>query len=219
MIFIPYLLKAKIRSRTVISLSYPSRRAILQTAIGLQLLPSGRAWAIGLDIKLSELADVIEAATKAVEKIPDIVKAATVGIDQGVRAIIARRVRNKLIDLDARLKINNNVSNKSVLGQLDAYIAQWNKHKTAEATVSAGQLANQWSAVLALVKDTLTEAKGLLADLRENRSDLVLNDAYDSLLGALAAKIGVFDQLLTSPAPSTEAEISALTSLRSNSMT
>lgn len=155
-------------------------------------------------VDLSNLGKALGAAAEAVGKLGDsVAHLASLG-EQGWNTVSARRTRDRLRDISARLTILSAQQNARVIQSLDEYIQE------AKDGLSTNLLQTAWSQLVSRLNETLSNVQALLKDLEIERSDLVTQNVYRDLVETLAARAGLLDKLSKSSAPTSTDEIQSL---------
>jgi hypothetical protein len=153
---------------------------------------------------ISDAANALDAAAKAIATLGDSI-AHLVGLgDHTWQTVSARNTRKRLIDLSARASTLVTVKNGALVSSLEKYI---NDTKPT---------AKEWSDVTKGIQDVITDATDLLRDLEAERSDFVLQEAYQDLKAALGARVSILTELGNLPPPTSEAERKALKQVDAN---
>jgi hypothetical protein len=145
--------------------------------------------------------DAIGAAGDAIAKLTDGVKHLVVTGAQGYDYVAAKRDHDRLRDISARATDLAYSHNAVVISSIDAYLAL--KHPTP----------GDWHVITEGTQRVIDSVKVLLDDVRNERSDFVLEDAYGKLAGSLQSRGLLLGKLAKLPAPKTAQERAALRQL------
>jgi len=152
-------------------------------------------------VDIQKLGDVLKAAADAIAKLGDsIAHLVTLGA-QGWDAASARRTHSRLIDLRKRL-ISYRRSQGAVASTFDGYVAR----------IDAGRMPRQldWTMATNGLLPLIQELSSLIEDLKAERSDFVLEVAYESLYATLDARLTLFQRLREGDAPRSPEQVEAL---------
>jgi hypothetical protein len=163
-------------------------------------------------VELKGLAEVIDAAAKAIGTFADsIAKAAGLTL-KGYDEVAARRDSKRLRDLYVHLA-------EYTMGQglgwskLNGYVASARsaveRGGGTVAAEDAARLASLWGELLERVASLLGKVEEILAKWRAERSDVVLEEEYATILSALGQREGLFRELMELPPPLEPDEIAA----------
>jgi hypothetical protein len=153
---------------------------------------------------LREAAEAVGAASDAIEGLTDGIKhlVNTGAADYNYEA--AKRERARLISLSARGRMMAQVSQRRVVESIDSYTRL--KHPTPA----------DWEKVRGDVIKALKGVSALLEDVKQERSDFVLEKAYNTLSYTLSARERLLEKLSSLDPPTTPEERQALQELNDN---
>jgi hypothetical protein len=181
-------------------------------------------------VELESLGKALGLAADAVGKLGDSIAHLISLGNQGFNAVQAGRTRERLKDIDARLVQLNNVANVTVVNSIQEYIKIWETNKKRGIVI--GQLdesdrsdwfgrprdewdmsiVESWKNIYGNVNTAILDVTDLLADLREERSDFILEESYNTLYSILRNRVSVLEGLGRNP-PVTPSEIERLRAL------
>jgi hypothetical protein len=174
------------------------RRSVLRAvALATVFLVPTKARAVSL-IDLKGLGNAIDAAADALGKLADSLAHAVSLGDKGYSVVRARVIKSTLKDIDARLTDLAQTTQSALVQNMHGYVEL--ARRMIQATGGSretlrAELRSSWKPVVDGIRDVLTKTKNLLNELRQDRSDFVLEDARGALLSALDAKVGLLDTL------------------------
>jgi hypothetical protein len=149
---------------------------------------------------LQEAAEAVGAASEAIEGLTDSMRRVNSGkVDYSYDA--AKRERDRLISLSARGRVVAQRSQRRVVERIDDYSRL--KSPSPE----------DWEKVRGDVIKALQGVSALLEDVKQERSDFVLEKAYNTLTYSLSARERLLEKLSTLDPPSTPEERQALREL------
>jgi hypothetical protein len=190
-------------------------KAIQRRAVLIGLLTSAlpvRGYAITL-VDLKGLGDAIDAAAGALEKLADGVGHIVSLGDRGWSVASARRARERLKDMDARLVDLARTKQSALVDNMRLYVELGERMIQASGSIKElllSELEGSWRLVIDGISQVLAMTNGLLDDLRADRSDFVLESARGTLLDVLQSKIGLLDKLKFDANPQSPDEIAEL---------
>jgi hypothetical protein len=162
-------------------------------------VPDHVAWPQASKLQiLKEVVEAIESAGKALTSLTEGVSSLVRAGASGYSYVSAERERNRLVDISARASQLRADQNVVVIRTIDEYLAK--KSPTSE----------DWSAVQQGITQTLSSVTALLKDVKAERSDFVLEGAYQDLLRTLGSRQGLLEKLRLLGPPSTPEERNAL---------
>jgi hypothetical protein len=130
-----------------------------------------------MQIEITHVAEVIRALTEMFGKITDDVAHFLQTGDRGLEYLAAKRLHTRLVAICAR-------STWDITEQqscLDRYLA------------ISGPQPEAWKAVMHELEHMLRDVKELLAELKRERSDFVLDSTYERLIGVLHGEARVLE--------------------------
>jgi hypothetical protein len=145
-----------------------------------------------------EIVGLLGATGDAIIKITDGIKHLIVTGVSGYNHIAADRERKRLIRMSAVATDLASTHQAIVVRSIDEYL------DSSEPTIF------DWIAVKEGVSGVLEEIRDLLDDVREERSEFVLESAYERLLRSLGIRSSFLEGLSRVPPPTTEEERDAL---------
>jgi hypothetical protein len=151
----------------------------------------------------TEAIAVVAAAGDAITRIVYGVKHLVVTGASGYNYLAAQRQRDRLIELSARATDIQVTSNVAVIRSLDEYLG---KRRPS---------ASDWMAVQESLAQVLEHLVELLDDVRHERSDFVLEEAYRKLLETTSSRAMLAGQIGSLPPPSNDEERRAVRQLTS----
>ena len=162
---------------------------------------------------LRALSDLLATAADSIAKFGDsiahIVSLGTRAYDE----VSARRVRVRVKDISARLVNVHRVSNASIYSGIEGYIAKARQHHASLVSNEPSNpksLQTSWSEFVRVLPIPLEQISELLGDVSRERSDLVFENSYGEVLAALNSRVGIIQDLMNLPPPTTPQEIEAL---------
>jgi hypothetical protein len=141
-----------------------------------------------------EIAGLLGAAGDAIIKITDGIKHLITTGFSGYSYIAAERERKRLIELSALATDLSSTAQVRVVRSIDEYLE------------SSDPTPDDWFAVTQSIGWVLTMIGVLLDDIKKERSEFVLESAYQSLLRSLDSRFSLLDKLSNVPPPTTEEE-------------
>jgi len=141
-----------------------------------------------------EIADVLGAAGDAIIKITDGIRHLVVTGATGYSHIAAQRERKRLVEISAVATDLRLTHQGALVRSIDEYL----------------ESSRGWYTVSRGISLVLGQVRALLDDVREERSEFVLETAYEKLLEALAGRVSLLERLEGVPPPTTEQEREAL---------
>jgi hypothetical protein len=181
-----------------------SRRRVFCVVAFLSAFRCGNVNASLVDIE--NLGKALSDAADAIGKLGDsIAHLAALGA-KGWDAVSARRTRDRLIDISARLSVLSRAQ-VVMLRNIDEYITQY---CTDSGCVSSFEAQDSWEALVDGVTGITNDVSVLLVDLENERSGLVTEDVYQDLIGTLQDRKEALSVVRLSLAPSSAADLRAL---------
>jgi hypothetical protein len=153
---------------------------------------------------LTEAAEAMGAASEAIEGLTDGIKHLGRGRSATYSYDAAVRERARLIDLSARGRFVAHRQQRRVVEGIDRY----NRLKQPSAA--------EWEKVKVDAVKALQGVSALLEDVKQERSDFVLEKAYNTLTSTLSAREKLLERLSTLDPPTTPEELQALRKLNNN---
>lgn len=138
--------------------------------------------------------EAIGATGDAIAKLTDGIKHLVIAGADGYNYVSAERERDRLIRLSARATDLGSINQQIVVRSIDEYLMMSNPSKA------------DWDAVNEGIRNVIQGVKGLLDDVRNERSDFVLEESYSKLVSTLGSRALLIDKLASLPAPSTVEE-------------
>jgi hypothetical protein len=179
-----------------------SRRLMM---VGAFALSAASRAAEAATSELATLAQALDAAADAIIKLASGIGQMIAAGDHAYSVVNARVTHDHLRDIDAKLGNLVEGSQRSLLDEIDNYIA----------SAKAGRvLGSDWNAVLVAVHSVIQEIADLLGELKADHSDFVLEDARLTLIDALTEKVGVLSRLTLRGPPHTTQDLGELKSVR-----
>jgi hypothetical protein len=132
---------------------------------------------------LTDAANALGAAADAIGKLGDSVAHLVSLGDHTWQTVSARRTRARLVDISARASVLVATQNAAIVSSIDDYLEK--PHPDVK----------DWQAVTSNISTTLESVTNLLRDLEAERSDFVLQSAYETLLRTTAARVTVLMRL------------------------
>lgn len=151
-----------------------------------------------------EIADVLGAAGDAIIKITDGIRHLVVTGATGYSHIAAQRERKRLVEISAVATDLRLTHQGALVRSIDEYLESSLPKKVSWRTKRG------WYTVSRGISLVLGQVRALLDDVREERSEFVLETAYEKLLEALAGRVSLLERLEGVPPPTTEQEREAL---------
>ena len=145
-----------------------------------------------------EIVDLLGAAGDAIIKITDGIRHLVVTGASGYNYIAAERVRKRLMRMSAVATNLAFFTQEEVVRSIDEYLE------------SSKPSMEDWWVIRESIHLVLGEVGALLQDVREERSEFVLETAYRKVFGALAERVSLLQRLSVVPPPTTEQEREAL---------
>lgn len=142
--------------------------------------------------------EAVGAAGDAIAKITDGIRHLVVTGAEGYNYVAAERERDRLKRLSARATNLGSVKQQIVVRSIDEYLKKSNPSQA------------DWDAVTDGIRNVIIGVKGLLDDVRNERSDFVLEESYSKFVSTLGSRALLLDKLENLPAPSTTEERAAL---------
>jgi hypothetical protein len=175
------------------------RRPTLIALLGFPQLV--RAQVIGLAARigvLTELVKAIGAAGDAMTKLVAGFTSVAVAGNDAYNHVAAARERDQLVEISRQTALLIGSQNAMVVASIDEYLQ------------SARHTQREWINVVENIDATLSKVSDLLADVRQNRSDFVLEPAFEELTSALMGRVSLLTRLRSLSAPSTPEELQLL---------
>jgi hypothetical protein len=147
---------------------------------------------------LKDVGDAVGAAGDAISKLTDGIAHLVSTANSGWAYVSASNVKSRLNDISARATSLAAIKNVRVVESIDEYL------KHPHPTIP------DWDAVNERFAGVIIEVKGLLDNLKSERSDFIREDAYAKLVQTLASRSSLLDKLRTLPPPETSEERKAL---------
>jgi hypothetical protein len=152
-------------------------------------------------VDLQKLGGVLKDAADAIARLGDsVAHLVRLGV-QGYDAAAARRTRARLIEI--RKGLVSMARSQGVLAlTFDSYVAR----------IEAGRQPNarEWQSATAKLPLLVESVQSLLGELRRDRSEFVLEEAYERLHATLGARLALFERLRAAEAPRRPEEIEAI---------
>ena len=142
--------------------------------------------------------EAVEAAGDAIISLTDGIKHLIATGTDGYDYVAAKRERNRLKDLSARSTNLISLKQTLVVQTIDEYLAKPNPSNA------------DWDNIKFGVQSVIIDVKLLLSDVRDERSDFVLEDAYGKLGNTLQQRSVVLDRISALPKPTTPEELEQL---------
>ncbi len=137
--------------------------------------------------------DLLGAAGDALIKLSDGFKHLVITGSDGYNHIAARRIHKRLVDLSAR-GVFLLVTQYTAIADVEDYI-------TEDDTELHG-----WKTIVGNIESINIEITSILDDVRKERSDFVLEDAYLNILNSLNSRKNLAKKLTTMPFPMNKEE-------------
>jgi hypothetical protein len=153
-------------------------------------------------VDLKELAGVFGAMADAIAKFGDSIAHLVQLGASGWDALSARMRSRQILDMYQRLVLYRGDQAMAAY-QLGRYITEW------KATRSKGSSSAEWSLFTSRIAQLVREVANLLEGVRSEKSDFVLEDAYQTLISTLNFRMVLFERLEKSKPPTTSQEIEA----------
>lgn len=150
---------------------------------------------------IRDAAILVTAAAEALGKVADSLKTFVVTGYQGYSFVAAQRQHERLKDISARATDLANTKQALVTRSIDEYLAKPNPTQS------------DWLEVTDRIERATLGVTELLRDIRNERSDLVLEEAYSKLLDSLQSRSLMLNKLSRLPPPSSPEERDALIQL------
>jgi hypothetical protein len=168
-------------------------------------------------IQIKDLGAAIDAAAGALGKLADSVAHMIFLGDKGYNIANARKTKNRLKDIDARLTDLAQISQSTLVDNMLGYAELWRRlSSTTDGAAKNEQLKSSWQLVVAGIRDVLLQTRDLVDELRRERSDFVLQPSWIMLIKALDDKASLLNvPELTSP-PDTDEKINELEAVAKN---
>ncbi len=151
---------------------------------------------------LKEAIDAVGAAGDAIAKLTDGIKHLVVTGAQGYDYVSAQREYARLKDLSARSRSLIMEQRVHVVENIDEYLQL------------SAPTQDDWRRVAEKLGSTLKDVNALLTDVQNERSDLVLEDAYAKLSSSLAARANLLGKLAAMDPPVSPEERAMLQTLQ-----
>ena len=134
-------------------------------------------------VDIQRLGSVLKDAADAISRMGDSIAHLVRLGAQGWDAASARRTRSRLIELRKQL-ISYRRSQAAVALSLDGYVAR----------IDAGRMPRQldWKMATNGLLPVVQEVRALIEEVKAERSDFVLESAYESLYATLDARLTLF---------------------------
>lgn len=145
-----------------------------------------------------EVIEALGAAGDAIAKLTDGIKHLVVTGNDGYEYISAKREHSRLIDLSARLSHLSGHYNIRVVESIDEYLKKENPTIYDWYTVQAG------------IEKAITEVHSILQDVKEERSDFVLEEAYFTLSETINTRATLLSRLEAIPQPAADEQLEDL---------
>lgn len=145
-----------------------------------------------------EVIEALGAAGDAIVKLTDGIKHLVSTGNDGYEYVSAKREHARLKDLSARLSQLSSYQNVRVVENIDEYLQTKNPSPL------------DWHAVQDGISQAITEVYSILKDVREERSDFVLEEAYFSLSVTINSRAALLSQLQSIPQPKSTEELKGL---------
>jgi hypothetical protein len=199
-------------------------RVIALVLLSLSVPASAQSRAAEKVALITDLVEALGAAGDAIAKLTDgfahLVKTGT----EGYNYVAAARARARLVDISRHTQMLID-GNTAVTESIDEYLALTTKCRPGAPKplpihcLPRGQLPGQpalspmdrqWQGVLGGISERLEEVERLLADVKRENSDFVLEPAYLTLQTALRSRVTLLSRLAELPAPISDEERKAL---------
>lgn len=145
--------------------------------------------------------DAVEAVDSAGDAIISLTDAFAHLIATGSKAydvVSAKNDYNRLIDLSARSTNLVNLKNVVVVESIDDYLAKDNPSNY------------DWDSLKQGIQSVMGDVKLLLSDIKEERSDFVLEDAYSKMGKTLKSRSVILEKIAVLPKPNSKEELEQL---------
>jgi hypothetical protein len=178
------------------------RRTLLVTTVASFVLVHRQSHSQGSPASragmIRDAATLVAAAAEALGKVADGLKTFVVTGYQGYSFVAAKRQHERLKDISARATDLVSTKQGLVTRSIDEYLAM------------RDPTPGDWWAVTDRIDRAALGVTQLLGDVRDERSDLVLEEAYSKLLGSLQSRNLMLTKLRSLPPPSSPEEREAL---------
>lgn len=145
---------------------------------------------------LLEAAQAIGALGDAISSITDGVKKLVVTSTKGVDYVLAEKTRSDLKDLGAKSMQFTITNNMFFINSIEEYLFR--------------RTPDTWKEVKISLTSVLTDGEELLSEWKEQRSDFVLEEAYEKLYSSLHSRLSIVKKINHLGPPETEEELEAL---------
>jgi len=142
--------------------------------------------------------DLIGAAGDAMIKLTDGFKHMVTTGYAGYNHIAAKKTHKRLVDLSARSAMLARGHQSVLVYSIDDYFRIPNPTE------------GDWSRVVKGIKEVIEEITEILDDVKKERSDFVLEDAYSKLIESLSVRKGLLAKLSRIPPPKSKDEMESL---------
>ncbi len=136
----------------------------------------------------------VGAAGDAIAKITDGVRHLVVTGVSGYKYVSAEREYNRLRDISARGTNLAGIQQQAIVRSIDEYLAK------------PDPTAADWDFIRLRIQQVIVDVKRLLDDVRTERSDFVLEEAYGKLGDSLGSRSIMLDKISRLPQPITQQE-------------
>jgi hypothetical protein len=150
---------------------------------------------------IRDASTLVSAAAEALRKVAEGLKTFVVTGYQGYSFVAAKQQHERLKDISARATSLATTKQALVVNSIDEYLAK------------PMPSASEWRAVTKRIEQATVGVTELLRDIKAERSDLVLEEAYSKLLASLTSRNLMLNKLSQLPPPSTPEEREALAQL------
>lgn len=152
-------------------------------------------------VDIGKLGSILKDTADAIAKLGDSIAHLVHLGAQGWDAASARRTEARFIEMRKQL-VTFKRSQGAVAVSFEDYIAR----------IEQGRQPRQldWTTVTNRLLPLMSEARSLLVELKSDKSDFVLEDAYERLHDSLDARLTLFQRLKDADAPQTPEQIEAL---------
>ena len=152
-------------------------------------------------VDIAKLGSVLKDTADAIAKLGDSIAHLVRLSAQGWDAASARRTEARLIEMRKQL-VTFKRSQGVVALSFEDYIAR----------IEQGRQPRQldWKSVTSRLLPLMSEVRSLIDELRSEKSNFVLEDAYERLHDSLDARLTLFEKLRVGDAPRTPEQIEAL---------
>ncbi|MFT5306705.1 MAG: hypothetical protein ACI89M_002231 [Chitinophagales bacterium] len=145
--------------------------------------------------------EAIGAAGDAIESLTDSIGHLIKTGNDGYDYVAANREYNRLKDLSARSTNLVNLKQEAVVKSIDGYLA-------------IDKPSNyDWDSLIQGIPDVVSNVKLLLDDVKEERSDFILEDAYAKMGSSLQSRTMVLNKISSLPKPNSKEELEQLRKL------